>query len=77
VVTARLLVKVAGVLVGVVVLRLVAGVWLTEAVLAGLAVVGLVAGWAGPWGAGSTAPSTCPGWCGCGPASTWTGSRSG
>jgi hypothetical protein len=28
-------------------------------------------------GAGSTAPSTCPGWCGCGPAGTWTGSRSG
>jgi hypothetical protein len=46
VVTARSLVKVAGVLVGVVVLRLVAGVWITAAVLAGLAVVGLVAGWA-------------------------------
>jgi hypothetical protein len=46
VVTARLLVTVAGAVVGVVVLRLVAGVWITAAVLAGLAVVGLVAGWA-------------------------------
>jgi hypothetical protein len=46
VVTGRLLVTVAGPLVGVVVLRLVAGVWITAAVLAGLAVVGLVAGWA-------------------------------
>jgi hypothetical protein len=46
VVTNRPLVTVAGAMVGVVVLRLVAGVWITAAVLAGLAVVGLVAGWA-------------------------------
>jgi len=45
-VTARPLLKVAAAMVGAVVLRLVAGVWITAAVLAGLAVIGLVAGWA-------------------------------
>jgi hypothetical protein len=46
VVTARRALTTAAAVIVVVVLRLVAGVWITSAVVAGLTVVGLVAGWA-------------------------------
>jgi hypothetical protein len=46
VVTRRTLPKPTAAVIVVVVLRLVAGVWITAAVVAVLAVVGLVAGWA-------------------------------